>query len=94
MIKTFENWLVRIVAGVVREGNKNAEFAIADLRRETTVSFQAMSSMQAEVLRLLVSIEQSQPQCCVEKQRLLVEMTNKSAALMDTVQRLHPITKV
>jgi hypothetical protein len=94
MLKRFEKLLRSIIAevvcDVVKEGSKDLVFTIADLHRETTSSFQTLSAMHVETLRLLNLMEQSQPACCTEKQRLLNEVRDSTAALVASVKKLHP----
>lgn len=95
MFKRFEAWLRSLIAEeqsrIVAEVSKlQASFENGQSR--VNASLTAMEGMHVEALRILNTIEESQPICCAEKQKLLVEMRDKTANLMDSVERLHPGT--
>jgi hypothetical protein len=77
---SFENGQSRVNASLTAMEGMHVE-ALRDLN--------TLEGMHVEALRILNTIAESQPTCCVEKHKLLVEMRDRTAGLIDSVERLH-----
>ena len=94
MIARIEAWLKKIIAEVVAKAVSDAHVSLVRLHNETTVSLRDLDGMQREALRLLALVEKQQPQCCAEKQKLLLEFRDKFWAFKQKFDELHPTPKV